>query len=97
MPPNPDILQIRLGAQVTLVLVRDRVAQEYKLVLQERGIVSRRTEVAIPEGIQERIVKFLQVPVYAPRHVITDDAIPEAIIEDDGDITAPEIVRPPRF
>jgi len=90
---DPNVLQIRWGANVTLVLVRDRELREYKFVFLERGVITRRTEAAIPEDQHERVAKFLAVPLYAQRQVsiITDDRpfVPAPGNPDD-DITKPE-------
>lgn len=80
-----DIKQIPLGTIVTLVLVRDREMVEYKLVIAERGVVSRRTEVALNGDQAREVAKFLNGSL---RPVVTDDPRAEPDIDDDP--TKPE-------
>lgn len=89
MPPNPDVLQIRLGALVTLVFVRDREAREYKIVIQHHGLVDQRTSVPIAEQDHARVAAFLAVPLYPKRKTITDEE-PFVPPSPDDETTKPE-------
>lgn len=91
MPPDPNVLQIRIGALVSLVIVRDRDAQEYKIVIAEHGLCDRRTSIPLPEDQAVRVAKFLNVPLHGggggevPRRL---GGVVEVGIEDDP--TTPE-------
>jgi hypothetical protein len=90
MPPDPNVLQIRIGALVSLVIVRDRDAQEYKIVIAEHGLCDRRVGVPLPEDQAVRVAKFLSVSLRPgsggePRRL---GGVVEVGIEDDP--TTPE-------
>lgn len=87
-PPNQDVLQVRLDANVTLIIMRDREERECVLVyLERRGAVTYRTEVRIPESQHERVGRFISLPFYAARSRVTDD-VPVAAPDDE--VTKPE-------
>lgn len=88
--PNPDVLQIRLGALVTLVFVRDREAREYKIVIQHHGLVDQRTSVPVPEQDHKRVADFLAVPLYPKRRTITDEEPFVPPSSSDDETTKPE-------
>lgn len=90
VPPNPDVLQIRLGALVTLVFVRDREAREYKIVIQHHGLVDQRTSVPVPEQDHKRVADFLAVPLYPKRKTITDEEPFVPPSSSDDETTKPE-------
>lgn len=89
---DPDVLQIRLGANATLVIirVRDPDARGYQLALVRGGAITERVSVLIPEDQHERVAKFLAVPFYVPKSRITDDFPVE--INPSEEVTRPEKV-----
>jgi hypothetical protein len=88
MPPNPDVLQIRLGALVTLVVVRDRENQEITVSIHEQGVVARRTSVTFPGDQGPRVGKFIAQAFHTERSRVTDDFPVE--INPGDEITRPE-------
>lgn len=90
MAPNPDVLQLRLGALVTLVLTYDRQEDETTISVVEQGVVAKRTSVTFPGDQNPRIAKFLQHATPQRRSRVTDDPVVE--IDPAEEITRPEKV-----